>query len=307
MKVGWRAFSALLFLLGCGGAEPPPQTKTSVLPEGSAARVGSELIGVVTVTRVAERQDIVLQAAVGLAVSDALLAQGARSRLAPGAIRSIERAAAARALLEQLSRDAGRTGASDAELATIVRERWVELDRRDAVRTTHAVVMNDKPEQDAAAHALADKLAAELRDVTSGEELIRLAQALPAGDLKIRAEPLPFVTADGRTFQKRDAGFVAQPGGFDPDFARAANALEHSGQLSPVVKSSFGYHVIRLEERLPGVVVPKADLPRLLGPEVLARRASRARRELLDKLHQASQVLLERAADDLTAQVKVAP
>ncbi len=307
MKLGRGQLSVLLFLLSCGGRESAPRVKTSSLPEGLIARVGSEPVTAITVARIAERQGVTSQAAVSLAVSDALRAQGARAALARGATRSIERAAAARALLEQLSRDAARGGPpSDAELDQIARERWVDLARPDAVRTTHAVVLNDKPERDAAARALAEKLAAALHDVTTAEELIRRAQALPKEELEVRAESLPFVTADGRAFQRRDAGFVAQPGTFDADFARAANALEHAGQLSSVVKSAFGYHIIRLDERLPGVVVTKAELPSMLGADVLARRAGRTRRELLDQLHQASPVQLERAVDDLTAQVKVA-
>jgi peptidyl-prolyl cis-trans isomerase C len=112
------------------------------------------------------------------------------------------------------------------------------------------------------------------------------------------------VTADGRIFVRKDAGFKASQGGFDPDFARAANALQRPGELSPVVKSSFGYHVIRLEERAQGSVLAEPELKERLSADVLVRRAARARRELLDKLHQASPVEVERAMNELTAQVQ---
>ncbi|MES1186789.1 MAG: peptidyl-prolyl cis-trans isomerase [Myxococcales bacterium] len=300
-----RAAVALLLVLGCSSGGSAPPATTSALPSGSTARVGSELVSDATVSRIAASQAVAPRQAVELALSDALFAVEARASLPLGATRSIERAAAARSLLEQLSQDAARAGApTPAELAELARERWVELDRPSAVRTTHAIVMNDKPGRDADARALAENLAAAVRGATTSDELIRLAQAVPPGGFQIRAEALPFVTADGRTFVRKDAGFKATPGNFDPDFARAANELSTPGELSPVVKSSFGYHVIRLEERVPSAVVGEAELRDRLAPDVLARRASRARGQLLDKLRQASPVEVERAVNELTARVQ---
>jgi hypothetical protein len=188
-----------------------------------------------------------------------------------------------------------------------VQERWVDFNRPDAVRTTHAVVLNQDPTRDAAAREVAEKLAAALAQVPSESELIRIASAFPGEGFEVRAEALPFVTADGRVLERREIGFVAARSGFDTDFARAANALSVPGQLSGVVKSAFGYHLIRLEERALGVVVPEAELPSLLGDEVLQRRAKRARSELLERLRAATPIQIERAADELTAQVKVTP
>ncbi len=136
-------------------------------------------------------------------------------------------------------------------------------------------MLNDKPERDAAAKALAEKLAEALQGAENGDELIKRAQAFPAQGFEIKAEKLQFVTADGRLFQHRDAaGFVALPGGYDTGFSRAALAIEHAGQLSPVTKTSFGYHIILLEERAPEQVVPADQLPTLLVPEVEQRRAT---------------------------------
>jgi PPIC-type PPIASE domain len=300
-----RVFPALLLVVACSNGGPPPSAATSALPAGSAARAGAELVSATTVARIASSQGVAPRAAVGLAISDALFANEARASLPFSSTRSIERAAVARSLLEQLGRDAVQAGApTEAELAEIVRERWVELDRPGAARTTHAIVMNDKPERDADAHALAEKLAVTLRSATTTDELIRLAQTFPAAGFQIRAESLPFVTADGRVFVHKDAGFKAGQGGFDLAFARAANALQTPGELSPLVKSSFGYHVIRLEELAPSAVASHSELLERLAPEVMVRRAGRARRELLDKLRQTSPVQVERAVDELTSQVR---
>jgi hypothetical protein len=310
MKAVGSVVPALWFLLalGCGGEHAPVATTSASLPAGAAARAGSELISAATVTRIAESQGLTPRDAVGLAVSDALFAEGAKAGLPVAATRSIERAAAARSLLEQFSREATAAGAPTAkELAEIVRERWLELDRPDGARTTHALVMNDKPARDADAHALAGKLALELQGVKSSEELMRRAKAFPAAGFEIRAEELPFVTPDGRVFAQAPNGLRGSSQTFDPAYARAACALEQPGQLSPVTKSAFGYHVIWLAERLPGVTVAEPELSQRLGPDILVRRAARARRELLDKLRQASGVQLERAFDELTAQVKAVP
>jgi hypothetical protein len=310
MKTVESVVPALWFLLtlGCSGESAPAVATSASLPSGSAARAGAELISAATVARIAESQGLAPRAAVGLAISDALFAEAAKADLPASVTRSIERAATARSLLEQLSRDAAQQGAPNAqELAEIVRERWFELDRPNGARTTHAIVTNDKPARDAEAHALADKLAQELRGVTSSQELMRRAKAFPAAGFEIRAEELPFVTPDARVFQQTPKGLRGSSQTFDPDYARAANALEEPGQLSPVTKSAFGYHVILLDERMPGVTVSEPELSQRLAPEILVRRAARARSELLDKLRKASGVQLERAFDDLTAQVKAVP
>lgn len=299
---------ALLLVLGCGGEAAPTQATSASLPAGLCARAGAELISAATVTRIAQSQGLTPRDALGLAVSDALFAEGAKARLSAAATRSIERAASARSLLEQFSRDASQAGApTSAELAEIVRERWLELERPNGARTTHALVMNDKPARDADAHALADKLAQELHGVTTSEELIRRAKAFPAAGFEILAQELPFVTPDGRVFAQTPNGLRGSSQTFDPEFARAASALEQPGQLSPVTKSAFGYHVIRLDERMAGVSVSEPELSQRLAPDILVRRAARARRELLEKLRQTSSVQLDRAFEDLTAQVEAVP
>ena len=308
MRRACKVGVACLLVLGCGSGPAPVKPSSGALPEGQAARVGSELVSAATIARIVQHQGLAPAAAASAAVSDALFAKGARETLASSTARSIERAAIARSLLEQLRHDAVAAGPpTAAEIAEVMKDRWAELDRPEAARTSHAIVLNNKPERDAAAKALAQKLADALQNVRSADELVEKAKAFPHEGFDIKAERLPFITADGRSFQRRDAGFAATPAQFDLDFARAALALEQPGQLSPVAKSSFGYHVIYLEERAPALVVPKEQLPTLLAPEVQTRRATRARRELLERLHQAAPVQLDRAFDELTENVEVAP
>lgn len=303
-----RCLLCVLGLLSaCGGSGEPPKPGSVRLPEGVVARAGRELISASTVTRIAQAQNLPAARALSHALSDAILAQAAMSSVASGTASHIERAAAARTLLEQLARDATRTGPpSQAELDELSRERWLEVDRPDAARTTHAVVLGARPELLAKARAIAEKLAETVRSAGSKEEFERLAKTVAPEGLTLRVESLPPVTADGRAFERRDDTF--QPhGAFDVEFARAANALTRPGEISPVTQSKFGFHVIRLEERVPGQVVPKPELAELLGPDVLTRRSARARRELLERLRKSSVVDLERGVDELTARVKLQP
>lgn len=299
---------ALLALVACGGGPTTTKPERAVLGEGAPARVGSDVIATRTVAAISQRQGLSPRTAASAAVSDALLAAGARESLPPSTLRSIARATLARGILEGLAAEAARRGApTAAELGEIVRDRWPDLDRPEAVRTTHAVVLNDKPERDAAARALATRLASALSGITDSDDFVQRAKAFAADGFQIKAEKLPFIARDGRAFERRDSGFVASRSSFDLDFAKAAAAVERAGQLAPVAKSSFGYHVILLEERLPAHSVPKAELSALLTPEVVARRAGKARQELLAQLRQATPIQPDRAVEELTASVKVTP
>jgi hypothetical protein len=306
-----RLASGLVLLvatLGCGTSKEPPPASSSSLPAGVVARVEGESISGSAVAQIAERQGLQPRAALTPALSDALFAAAARASLPPSMIASVERAAAARAVLERMGSESVAVGPpTEAEVAELVRERWVELDRPDAARTTHAVVMNTDPNRDGSAQALAEKLASVVKATSSAEEFVTLVKSVPAEGFEVRAENLPAITTEGRGFERTEKGFVAAFTSFDRDFARAANRLQQPGELSPVVKTRFGYHVIRLTERIPGSVVPKAELAALLRPEVETRRAARLRRELLDKLRAASAIQLDRAVEELTARLQPSP
>jgi len=257
---------------------------------------------------VAERQGVAAQSALSLAVSDALFANAARERAPVGIASSIERAAAARSLLEQLADQADRAGPpSESELAAAARERWLELDRPDAVVTHHAVVRNDKAEKEAAARKVAERIAAAVAPVTDANEFLRIAKGVANDGFDLRAEALPAITSDGRAFSEREGKLVESNTTFDVDYSRAANAIEQPSQQSQIVKTKFGFHVIRMEKRIAGKTLPDAERKALLEPEVKSRRAARLRRELLERLRDGVRVERDRAVDELTSRVKAVP
>ena len=86
---------------------------------------------------------------------------------------------------------------------------------------------------EAEAKALADSVHAK---VLAGEDFIALVKQYSDDPSKETNEGLiPGADSDS----------------MDPAFAEAVKQLGKSGDISPVVKSRFGYHIIRLEERVP--------------------------------------------------------
>lgn len=300
------AFAVSIY--GCsGGSESAQPVATQVhLPAGLAAKVGSDEIALSTVAGIARAQKVTLPAARALAARDAAFALDARVAFAGGPIVPVvERAAQARALLQAFEADAAALGpASDAEVAELSALRWQEFDRPETVRTTHAVAIVSKPEQDASARAIAQHVFESVRGVRDPEEFIRRAQAVPHDGIDVRAERLPPVTSDGRLYYPEGAPPERANQRFDKDFAEAAHRLA-VGAIGEPAKSIFGYHVILCEERLPERRVPLEERRRLLAGEVHKSRAERSKQELLGRLSRTTSIAIARSVDDLTAQVQV--
>jgi hypothetical protein len=274
------------------------------LEEGVVASVADDSIAGATVGRIASAQGLDVRAACDRAIADALFAAEARRALeSKPAIRSIETATLARAVLEQLLRDARAQGpARDDEIEPFTRERWVDLDRPSSARTIHAVVVVKQPPDKPRARALANQIAEATRVATKSAEFKKLAEAVPRDNLEVRVEPLPPTTPDGRSFEPNDPSVRQQ---FDEDFARAANAIAEVGTNSGVVESKFGFHVIHLVERLPEKRVSLEERRRLLSEDVMAKRAALAEQRMLDGLRQATPIQVDRSAVDLMSKLRV--
>lgn len=312
-------------VVGCGvGSAPPspdPIARSGSLPEGIVARVGESDVSMTTVARIAAAQALAPPQALSLAVRDAVFEnEAARRGVAP---RSIVSAALARATLKSLVVEAEQQGpVTDAELGDTTAEHWLELDRPAGYRTVHAVVRLDDRADAAKRAAAADVAAAIHRAVEPVRAMAastprperaasraRIEDAavapfklavgsVPHQGLEVITEELPPVSADAR---------VLSPEGsrFDPDFARAAAALDQRGQLSPPVVSAFGIHVIMLLEKTPERFPSKDERLALLTPEIMSRRARRLEQALLAPARESAEVDL--SADALLALVSIAP
>ena len=117
----------------------------------------------------------------------------------------------------------------------------------------------DKPEQAHVRHILVESEAAArfaLARLNRGEKFEDLARQLSK-------DP-------GSKDQGGDLGFVGK-GQLVPEFERAAFALQRVGEISPVVKTQYGYHIIRLVQR------------KAAQPGTLDQVRDQIRRELLSK------------------------
>jgi peptidyl-prolyl cis-trans isomerase C len=301
-----RPLLVALGLACCDGAQAPPPTVLEDLPQGVAAKVGDELISVSAVARVAKVQGISPAEARERLVRDALLSAHGRALLGEtGGVTQIERAALARAMIERLEQQVRARGEpTDAEIQRITELRWIEVDRPPAARTTHAVVMVEATTDRRAARELATKIAAAVRGAHDAKEFRARAEKVPRGALKVSVEALPPVTADGRVIAKPQSGPAQR---FDPKFAEAANAIAEVGQQSPVVESSFGLHVILLEEKLAGRSLPLEQRRKVLRDEALAARARVAKDQLELELARGAKIEIDHAAPTLTGEIRIQP
>jgi hypothetical protein len=295
-----RLGAAALWLVACQRAEPVAPIVLD-LPEGIAARVGSDQIRVETVSRIASAEQVEPRVARDRAVYDALFAEEGRARLDPATVRAGTRAVEARALLEHLAAQARAGGPpSDAELDVLLRERWLEFDRPEAVVVVHAVALTPAGGKTEAAEKVGKELKEKLAGITDPNEFLRVAQEIHKGEITIRAERVPAICADTRGFHLGIAG-AQSAGNFDSEFTRAAHALKQPGDQSPLVHTGFGYHVILLEDRLPERRVAREEARQQLFGDAVARRADREKRALVERLQAAGRIEVSRNFDALTA------
>jgi peptidyl-prolyl cis-trans isomerase C len=130
-------------------------------------------------------------------------------------------------------------GPSDAEAKDFYAKNPDRFKEEESVRASHILIRVD-PAADAATKAKAKaKIDSVLQKAKAGEDFGKLAQQY---------------SQDGSAAQGGDLNYFPK-GQMVPEFSNAAWALK-PGELSPVVTTQFGYHIIKLTDRKPGRVVP---------------------------------------------------
>lgn len=278
----------LLVMAACSGAAPAPTA--GPLPTGVIAMCAGETIQAGAISALAARRKISPREAVDILCRDARLAVAAKQRLPPSyLVQSARRAALARATMYEVRASQGYPP-TKTELDEIRKLHWAELDHDEAVETTHAVAIADAADATARVRAkeVATKILESVRGSSSIEDFIQRAQAVERGGIDVRVERLPAVTRDGRVLS-------AEAGEFDPGFARGANELKKPGDISGLIESSFGFHVIRLSERVEAFHLSDDELAKTVKDEVTTNRTRKALDQLLGELRKKTPVDIERS------------
>ncbi len=175
------------------------------------------------------------------------------------AVEYIEISAAALASGEQAS------AAEIEEYYQANKARYTQEERRQV-----AHIMLESEDENSDVKAQADAIAAELN---AGADFAALAKAKSAD-----------------TFSAENGGVLEwlSAGDMDPEFERAAFALKDVGDISQVVKSAYGYHIIKLVALEPAQVKALADVSADIAERLEQDRATAAYYELQQRLAEVS-------------------
>jgi peptidyl-prolyl cis-trans isomerase C len=128
--------------------------------------------------------------------------------------------------------------ATEAESRDFYQKNPKEFEQPEAVRASHILIAADQNDETAKTKARAEAEAV-LKKARSGADFAQLAKQH---------------SSDGSAQQGGDLDFFER-GRMVPAFDEAAFALQ-TGQISGVVETQFGYHIIKVTDRRAGSVVP---------------------------------------------------
>jgi peptidyl-prolyl cis-trans isomerase C len=150
------------------------------------------------------------------------------------------------------------------------------------------------PEQVSASHILFDT-----KSRTSDEARKLAADALAKAKAGADFNTLAREVSEDRSAKSNGGhlGWFAF-GDMDPAFAKAAFALAKTGELSPPVQSSFGWHVIRLDGRRPPVQKPFEDVRETLLAELKQKHIGDQREAALARIRTDATIRANREAID---------
>lgn len=178
-------------------------------------------------------------------------------------LQTVRESVLAEALAERIATAATPdTAAADKLAETIYKAEPQRFAIPAQTRARHILIQGATPES----RAKAEKLLTELKAGANFEELAKANSTDP-----------------GSAAKGGDLGFFPK-GRMVKPFEEAVDTLQKPGDLSGVVESSFGYHIIRLEERQPAGTKPFDEVRESLRTEVINKAQQDARMKEADRL-----------------------
>jgi hypothetical protein len=197
---------------------------------GEAARVGDVAIAPSLVSAVSRASAAPPRVALNGLVADALAAAAARSAGLDRDSRALWPSTAV------LARQVARHAQDEALAQGAPRE-----DELERVRIVHAIVLRSSRVSEERSLAVATAIRQAVSGARSADEFMARAKASPHSDAQVLVEGLEPFAADAQSAK----------GELDRTFVAAAFLLRAPADLSPVVETRFGWHVLFLVERLP--------------------------------------------------------
>lgn len=282
--------ASLLVLAACSSSNSGGAT-TSVLPPPPArgtvvARVAGEPVTAEELRAFARRERISdVRIALDRFVDQRLLAQRA---IAQGALQTApivdlaRRAAVQTLLIEAIEGRVTEQNVPPAALAQAQRTLGFQLTHGPISDVVHAVVtpaegavaIDDPAARRARAEAIRTALLATQGPLTIEEIRPVVARVTGAGSVRVEA-----------VLHFDPTGATGTPQTIDATFARAASELANERDISPVVESSFGFHVMVLQRREPAApAIDAREVERQVREEALTLARARASQSLLTEL-----------------------
>jgi peptidyl-prolyl cis-trans isomerase C len=156
---------------------------------------------------------------------------------------------------------ASTTAATDADAQDFYTKNPDKFKQPETVRASHILVKIEKEDGEAAKKEKRAKIDAVLKRAKAGEDFAALAREN---------------SADGSAAQGGDLGFFPR-GQMVPPFDQTAFALK-PGEISDVVTTEFGYHIIKLTEKKEGSLVPLEQVK----PKVIEYLTTQKKQERVD-------------------------
>jgi hypothetical protein len=300
----------LTFAVGCSSSKPVAERVASKRDFGDPAvlaRVGASGIAGAAVRRAAADCGGSIRSALErLVVARVYGLYAAGGGLDRGRRQMVERAVLGRALLERIEAQSKNPATpSDAEVEAMTRRRWIEFDRPEAVRTCH-VLVHAQNQEPAVGLSLAQRLAEALLPLTRCQDFIENAKSFPSAGAKVTAESLPPLTIDGRTLILNAEGVPVDEGAtFDQDFARGAHQIKTVGTQSSLIRTSFGWHIILLEGKVPPKRLALEERREAFAVDILLQRARDRSEQQLSASRKRTRIVVERAAIETAGRVQV--